>query len=67
MCDEAIPIVELPKKIQDKRVFGVICGIEPEGEINVSFGHISVKNKRADKEDRKLIINSSGNGYIACT
>ena len=67
MFDEAIPVVKLADKEKDSRIFGVISGIEPEGEINVSFGHITVKNTRADKNDRKLIINSSGNGYIACT
>lgn len=67
MMDEAIPIVKLSDKFKDKRIFGVISGIEPEGEINVSFGHITVKNTRANPKDRKLIINSSGNGYIACT
>lgn len=66
MCDEAIPVVTLPFITRDKGVFGVICGIEPEGEINVGFGNIKIKNTRINKTDRKLIVNSSGNGYIAC-
>lgn len=60
-------MIKFSDKEKDKRVFGVIAGIEPEGEINVGFGHLKVKNTNAKKEDRKLIINSSGNGYIACT
>jgi hypothetical protein len=62
--DEAIPMVELATKNNDKRVFGVVAGFEE----NSSQRFFKIGNIRFDKtkvtNDRKVIINSLGEGGI---
>jgi hypothetical protein len=62
--DEAIPIIELCKKNNDKRVFGVIAGIEnPKDKRSFKLGNLQFEqDKKID--DFKVIVNSVGEGCI---
>jgi hypothetical protein len=62
--NESIPVVELCKRQEDQRVFGVISGIEDSGnEREFKLGNMSfVLNK--DVHIKKLMVNSVGEGGI---
>jgi hypothetical protein len=65
--DEAIPVVKLCKKSNDKSVFGVVCNMEENDEFrkykigNLQFIHHKEKN------DKKVVVNSHGEGAIWIT
>jgi hypothetical protein len=63
--DEAVPIVELATKEKDSTVFGVIAGFEEPDKDTRQFkvGNM-IFNKNKEKDDIKLIINSSGEGAL---
>ena len=62
---EAIPVVELSKTDQDKRVFGVIAGFEEHTSKNRYFKIGNIRfNKNKSIEDTKIIVNSIGEGAI---
>lgn len=62
--DEALPVVMLCKQSYDTRIFGVICGLEEDGDCrNFKIGNIQFgKNKNSSV--KKVIINSHGEGGI---
>jgi hypothetical protein len=63
--DEAVPIVELSTIEKDTTVFGVIAGFEEPDKDTRQFkvGNM-VFNKNKEKNDIKLIVNSSGEGAL---
>ena len=64
MIDEAIPIVKLAYKANDKRVFGVICGTEENSKSRqYKMGNLQFEHEKQDS-DVKVIINSVGEGAI---
>ena len=62
--NEAIPVVEIATKKNDKAVFGVISGVEDKNDTSTfSIGHISfILNKMV--HSKKVMINSVGEGGI---
>ena len=62
--NESIPVVELCNEIKDKRVFGVISGIEEYGEEReFKVGNLSFVISK-EEHTKKLMINSVGEGGI---
>lgn len=62
--DEALPVVTLCKRSYDSRVFGVICGLEEDGDCrNYKIGNIQF-GKNKNSSGKKVIINSHGEGGI---
>lgn len=57
--DEAIPLVELCCKSQDKRAFGVVGGVEKDGQFRL--GHISFKH---DGISERVVVQNVGEGGI---
>lgn len=35
--------------------------------MEISYGHLTMINNDIEDDEQKLIVNSSGNGYIACS
>jgi hypothetical protein len=62
--NEAIPIVELSTVVQDKKVFGVISDIEDIGSKRTYTQGAFVSVMEKDSDERRLIINSLGEGGI---
>ena len=60
--DEAIPVVEISKTRMDKKIFGVIAGIDRQGCFRI--GNIQFKNNNILP---RVIIQSSGEGCIWVT
>ena len=62
--NDAIPIVELSSNAYDKRCFGVVSDIECDDEQrHFQIGNMKFTNVK-NKENRKFIINSVGEGGI---
>ena len=62
--NEAIPVVQLTRKQQDKAVFGVVSGIEENDDTSTfSLGHISFELKKSVLS-KKAMVNSVGEGGI---
>jgi hypothetical protein len=62
--NESLPIVDLSKKSNDKKVFGVISDKDDNGETKeIKHGYIS-SYKQVHTLDRPLTINSLGEGAI---
>jgi len=58
--DEAIPIIELSRKKKDKRVFGVIGGVEEEGKFRI--GNMSFQG--SNNPGLRTVVQSTGEGGI---
>lgn len=58
--DEAIPVIEMCNEMRDKRVFGVIGGVEKEGKFRI--GNMCFSG--GDVKGQKTIVQSSGEGGI---
>jgi len=70
--DEAIPEVDFSRKERDKRVFGVIGGVQaatPDGSMDFYIGNVAFKRKRSKHDGvgdgaPRLIIQSAGEGTV---
>jgi hypothetical protein len=63
--NEAVPVVELATQSMDKRVFGVIAGFEEHPALDRTFKIGNIRfNTSKTVEDRKIIVNSLGEGAI---
>ena len=62
MIDESLPIVSLSSQPKDKRVFGVISGIEAEKRNDV-FGAFATPYEK-EVGDQRVFVNSIGEGGI---
>ena len=62
MIDESLPVLSLSYRTKDKRVFGVISGIEPE-ERHDAFGAFTTPYEK-ERGDQRVFVNSIGEGGI---
>lgn len=63
--DEALPCIRLSNKVMDPCVFGVVCGVEDDdGSRNFRLGNMQFKHSLGEKNNRKVIVNSHGEGGI---
>ena len=62
MIDESLPVVSLSSKPKDKRVFGVISGIEAEDRNDV-YGAFATPYEK-EVGDQRVFVNSIGEGGI---
>lgn len=62
MIDESLPILSLSKETKDKRVFGVISGIEAEQRED-AFGAFTTPYDK-EEGDQRIHVNSLGEGGI---
>jgi hypothetical protein len=60
--DEAVPVVSLASKANDKRVFGVIGGFEDAGDFHI--GNITFHTKKYKTGKRRAVIQSVGEGCV---
>lgn len=62
--DEAIPVIDLCKKEKDKRVFGVIGGVEQDGKFRI--GNMSFSGDGVVKGARTIVQNTGEGGVWVC-
>jgi len=63
--DEAIPYVKLCTMRSDKRVFGVISGVEDDSGRRVfKLGNLQFHTQKKTLCDRKVIVNAHGEGAV---
>jgi len=66
--DEALPVVTLSKKENDKRVFGVIGNIHSDtSTFKIGNIHFKKNKKSKKKKDQRMTVQSSGEGLIWVT